>query len=125
MVTFNNLDKERRPCFSQLIVQLLCVRYIQVVLFYIRGATELLVAALQPVASRWSRKLGAAAHSNYRTCHVRIMSVDMIEPAMASKGKTRTYYSAHNFTNTVSFDMQASVNDSNHGRVVRIFAGAS
>ena len=41
--------------------------------------------------------------------------------AMATKRKTRHYYSTHNFDSTVSFAMQASVNDSDHGRVVRIF----
>ena len=35
------------------------------------------------------------------------------------------YYSTHNLASTVSFGMQASVNDSDHGRVVRIFVGPS
>ena len=46
-----------------------------------------------------------------------------IESAMAANGKTRTYYSANNFASTVSFGMQASVNDSDHDCVVRIFMG--
>ena len=41
--------------------------------------------------------------------------------AMATKRKTRHYYSTHNFASTVRFGMQASVSDSDHGRVVRIF----
>ena len=40
--------------------------------------------------------------------------------AMAAKGKTRNHYSAHNFTSRLSFGTQASVNDSDHIRVVRI-----
>ena len=46
---------------------------------------------------------------------------------MASKGKTRTYYSAHNFASTVSFGMcgERQLNGSDHGLVVRIFVGPS
>ena len=39
---------------------------------------------------------------------------------MAAKRKTRHYYSTHNLASTVSFGIQALVNDSDHGRVVRI-----
>ena len=41
--------------------------------------------------------------------------------AMATKRTTRHYYSTHNLASTVSFGMLASVNHSDHGRVVRIF----
>ena len=37
------------------------------------------------------------------------------------KSKTRHYYSTHNLASTVSFGIYASVNDNDHGRVVRIF----
>ena len=40
---------------------------------------------------------------------------------MAAKRKTRHYYSTYDLASTVSFGMQVSVNDSDHGRVVRIF----
>ena len=45
--------------------------------------------------------------------------------AMAAKTKTEHYYSAHNVATTVSFDTYASVHDSNHYDVDRIFVGLS
>ena len=42
-----------------------------------------------------------------------------------SKTKTEHYYSAHNIATSVSFDMEASVHDSNHYDVDRIFVGLS
>ena len=64
--------------------------------------------------------------SSFQLTHMsREDHVRSIDPAMASKGKTKTYYSAHNFASTVSFSMWASVYDSDHGCVVRIFVGPS
>ena len=60
-----------------------------------KGTTTLLVAALQLVATRWSRK---RAHSHIsREDHSQ-----SIESVMAAKGN---YYSTHNFASTVSFGM--------------------
>ena len=44
---------------------------------------------------------------------------------MAAKTKTEHYYSAHNVATTVSFDTYASVHDSDHYDVDRIFVGLS
>ena len=42
---------------------------------------------------------------------------------MAAKTKTEHYYSAHNIATRVNFGTQASVHDSNHYDVDRIFVG--
>ena len=44
---------------------------------------------------------------------------------MGAKTKTEPYYSAHNVATRVSFDTEASVHDSNHYDVDRIFVGLS
>ena len=44
---------------------------------------------------------------------------------MAAKTKTERYYSAHNVATRVSFDTEASVYDSDHCDVDRIFVGLS
>ena len=44
---------------------------------------------------------------------------------MAGKTKTKHYYSAHNFATRVSFGTQATVHDSDHYDVDRIFVGLS
>ena len=44
---------------------------------------------------------------------------------MGAKTKTEHYYSAHNVATRVSFDTQASVHDSDHYDVDRIFMGFS
>ena len=44
---------------------------------------------------------------------------------MAAKTKTEHYYSAHNVATGVGFDTEASVHDSNHYDVDRIFVGLS
>ena len=44
---------------------------------------------------------------------------------MAAKTKTEHYFSAHNVATRVSFGTKASVHDSNHYDVDRIFVGLS
>jgi len=44
---------------------------------------------------------------------------------MAAKTKTEHFYSAHNIATRVSFDMSASVQDSDHYDVDRIFVDLS
>ena len=44
---------------------------------------------------------------------------------MAAKTKTKHYYRAHNVVTMVSFGTEASVHDSDHYRVNRIFVGLS
>ena len=61
----------------------------------------------------------ADSHTGLQRCHV--APTLSRSRAMATKRKTRHYYSTRNFPSTVSFGMQASVNDSDHGRAVRIF----
>ena len=68
----------------------------QVVSIFLQGATTLLVAQ-------------AKYYSPFQLTHMpredRAQSGQLIESAMAAKGKTRNYYSAHNITSTVSFGM--------------------
>ena len=44
---------------------------------------------------------------------------------MAAKTKTKRYYSAHNVVTRVRFSTYASVHDSNHYDVDRVFVGLS
>ena len=44
---------------------------------------------------------------------------------MAAKTNTEHYYNAHNVATTVSFDTKATVHDSDHYDVDRIFVGLS
>ena len=52
-------------------------------------------------------------------------AVRSTDRAMAAKTKTKRYYSAHNVATRVSFDTSASVYDSDHYDVDRIFVGLS
>ena len=52
-------------------------------------------------------------------------SIYQFERAMAAKTKTKRYYSTHNVATGVSFDTYASVHDSDHYNVDRIFVGLS
>ena len=56
------------------------------------------------------------------TCHVATaLSRSRAMAANCKLRKARHYYSTYDLASTVSFGMQVSVNDSDHGRVVRIF----
>ena len=86
-------------------VVLVCASYLCITLAvftgFLRGATALLVAALQPVATRWTRSFQLTYMS--REDHAQSLIAMSSQQIMASNSKTRAYYSANNCT--VSFGM--------------------
>jgi len=59
------------------------------------------------------------------SCDDHAVQLIKFEQAMASKTKTKRYYSAHNIATRVSFGTKAPVHNGDHDHVDRNFVGLS